>query len=86
MTLHQVVDQCQDLPRRRSPRGGGADHRAGRCHDQGRGHALARNIADHDPNPATRQVQEVIQVSAHLTRGTIKGLNLPALDGWYFLW
>src|SRR5215213_481425 len=58
--------------------GRSAEHGAGSRHHQGGGYALVRNITDDEAEPAVVEIQEVVEVAAHLAGGLVVGRYLVA--------
>jgi hypothetical protein len=80
--VHQyIVDAPEHRPGRLETPGGSAQH-AARCshHQRGR-HALVGDIADHQAQPAIRQLDEIVEVAANLARRLVVAVDLPAGQG-----
>ena len=73
-----LVHALEHLARVAEPLGGGAQHRAGRGHHERRRHALVGDVADHDPDPAVVERDEVVEVAADLARRPVVRVDLPA--------
>src|SRR5215210_8601797 len=81
----RLVDPPEYLARRVRSLGDGAQHAAGRGHNQGCRHAFARSIAHHEAEVAVFQLEEVVEVAPDLACGLVVGRYLPALEGGYLL-
>src|SRR5215210_825342 len=79
--VESVIDVFQYLPWRAQPVGG-LQHRAGDRHHEGRRHSLAANISHDQPQPAVRQLQEIVEVAADLARGLVVGRYLVVGKPW----
>ena len=75
---HHVVYPLEDLARRVEALGRGAEQRAGRRHHESRWHALVRHVADDEAELAVFELQEVVEVAAHLARRLVVGRELVA--------
>src|SRR5215213_8124790 len=65
--------------------GRSAEHGAGSRHHQGGGYALVRNITDDEAEPAVVEIQEVVEIAAHLAGGLVVGRYLVAGSVGYVL-
>ena len=70
------VDPLEDLPRRVEALGGGAQHGAGRRHHYRGGHALVGHVTDDEPQAAVLQLEEVVEVAAHLAGRLVVGRHV----------
>src|SRR5688572_32895069 len=73
-----VVYPLEDLARRVEALGGGAKHGTGRRHHYGGGHALVRHVTDDEAEAAVFELQEVVEVAAHLASGLVVSSKLVA--------
>jgi hypothetical protein len=69
----RFVDPPEYLARRVRRLGDGAQHAAGRGHDQGCRHALARSVPYHEAELAAFQLEEVIEVATYLACRLVMG-------------
>src|SRR5215216_343781 len=75
-----LVGFHQRLPRRRASLGNGAKDALGVGHQHGCRYPLAGDVADDETQVAIRQLEEVVEVAAHLTSGLIVFGDLPAVE------
>ena len=73
-----VVDVAEDLAGRDEPRRGVPQQRVRAGHDQRRGHALVGDVADHEHDPAVRQRDEVVEVTADGPGRAVERGHVPA--------
>src|SRR5215211_4355776 len=84
---HELVSFLQYLPRSNAPSSGDCTQYAlGVGHHQGGRHPLAGDVAYDQAHLAVLEAEEVVEVSADLSRGLVVVGYLPALELWQVLW
>jgi hypothetical protein len=73
-----VVDVAEDLAGRYQPRRGIAQQRVRAGHDQRGGHALVGHVTDDEHDPAVRQRDEVVEVTADGPGRPVERGHVPA--------
>src|SRR5690606_10071831 len=73
-----VVDLSEHLRGRVVLLRGGAEHRPARGHHQGRRDTLVGDVSDYHAEPAVGKGNEVVEVAAHSTGGSVEGADVPA--------
>src|SRR5215213_370585 len=71
-------DVCSSDLWRAETLGGGAQHGAGRRHNQRGGHALVRHVPHDDPEMAVLEFEKVVEVSSYLARWAVEVRYIPA--------
>ena len=79
--IQNLVGLSQHLPWSNiPPSGNGAKHALGVGHHQGRRDTLARDVADDEAHTTVVQVEEIVEVAAHLSCWLVVVGYLPALE------
>src|SRR5215211_7748132 len=85
--VKNIVDLFEYLPRRRRAHTvGRTQHRAGDRHHDGSRHTLAANVPYNQSQTTIRQIEEVVEVAAHLTGRLVVDRDLMPFELGQRLW
>ena len=74
----EIVDALEHLAGRDHPLAGGTQQASCSRHHHGGRHALVRDVADEDGDMPVWQLEEVVEIAAHLAGGLVVRRHLPA--------